>query len=78
MSSEFPIPSLRQSLLPDQLVRVRTFMANNIEELDGQINNWITDTKALIVIPGPVSLLAPNSVSISLTYVAAKEGERHG
>lgn len=72
---EFPLPSLRQFLMPDQTVQLRTFMAPNIEELDRQINEWIHHTKAIIAIPGPLTLLGDSGVGLSLTYVSAGEVE---
>lgn len=73
---EFPLPSLRQFLVPGQVVHVRTFLAPNLEELDRQINGWINETKAIVAVPGPVTV-GESKVSLALTYVKAAECERH-
>lgn len=71
--AEFPLPSLRQFLMPNQTVQLRVFMASSIEELEQQVNEWIQRTKAIVAVPGPVTSLGENSVSLALTYVPAVE-----
>jgi hypothetical protein len=73
--SKFPLASLREFLVPDQLVQLRTFMAPNIEELDRQINEWVKETKAIIAVPGPLTVLGDAGISVSLTFVPATAGE---
>jgi len=71
---EFPLPSLRQFLTPDQTVKVKTFTGGNIHSGDGnldeQINRWVYETKNIIATVGPVSK-TPSGHSISVTYVEA-------
>jgi hypothetical protein len=71
--TEFPLPSLRQFLIPDQVVHFRSFIAANIEELDHQINEWVRESKAIIAVPGTLTLLGDQGVSLCLTYVNAVE-----
>ncbi len=75
---EFPLPSLRQFLMPDQVVQFRSFIAPNIEELDHQINAWVNETKAIIAVPGTLTMLGDQGVGLCLTYVPAAEVERRG
>lgn len=71
--TEFPLPSLRQFLIPDQVVHFRSFIAANIEELDHQINEWVRESKAIIAVPGTLTLLGDQGVGLCLTYVNAAE-----
>lgn len=70
---EFPIQSLRQFLMPDQVVLFKTFKAESIQELDNIINKWVDETKNIIAIPGVMTLLN-NQYHLSLTYVMTVEG----
>lgn len=72
--TEFPLPSLRQFLIPDQVVLFRSFIADNIEELDHQINEWVRESKAIIAVPGTLTMLGEEGVGLCLTYVMAAEG----
>ena len=71
---KFPLASLRQFLMPDQTVKVKTFVGGNIssgdDNLDEQINRWVCKTKNIIATVGPVSK-TPSGHSISVTYVEA-------
>ena len=69
--TEFPLASLRQFLIPDQVVLFRSFIAANIEELDHQINEWVRESKAIIAVPGTLTLLGDQGVGLCLTYVNA-------
>tara|TARA_R110000751_G_scaffold1985_5_gene7585 strand:- start:481 stop:774 length:294 start_codon:yes stop_codon:yes gene_type:complete len=72
--AEFPLPSLRQFLMPDQTVKVKTFTSGNIHSgdsnLDDQINQWVYKTKNIIATVGPLAMSA-GGYSISVTYVEA-------
>lgn len=70
---EFPIQSLRQFLMPDQVVLLKTFVADSTQELDNLINKWVDETKNIIAIPGVMTLLN-NKYHLSLTYVMTVEG----
>lgn len=78
MSTEFPLPSLRQFLMPDQVVRVRSFLAPNLEDLDRQVNEWIGQTKSIVAVPGTLTLHGEQGVGLTLTYVPAVEGNDRG
>lgn len=69
---EFPIPSLREFLVPDQLVKLRVFQAKTLEELEEQVNLWVNSTQSLIVVPGQLFITA-DSCSLALTYLPAVE-----
>ena len=64
----FPLQSLRQFLTPDQTVSFKTFAGGSLEELDEQINRWVSSTKNIIAVPGSLSQTAAG-YSISLTYI---------
>ena len=65
---EFPIPSLRQFLLPDTLVYVHWFRTRT-EQLEKAVNQWITAHKVIIAaVSSPV--IDGDFMSISVTYVS--------
>jgi len=74
---EFPLSSLRQFLIPDQVVYFRTFVAANIKELDHQINEWIKETKSIVAVPGTLTLFGEQGIGLCLTYVSSAEGHTH-
>jgi hypothetical protein len=57
-----------QELTPDQTVSFKTFAGGSLEELDEQINRWVSSTKNIIAVPGSLSQTAAG-YSISLTYI---------
>jgi hypothetical protein len=71
---DFPLPSLRQFMTPDQTVQVKTFTGGNIhggnDSLDEQINRWVYETKNIIATVSPLSQ-TPSGYSLSVTYVEA-------
>lgn len=76
-SVEFPLQSLRQFMLPDQTVQLKTFQAKDIQQLDTQINTWVKQTSNIIAIPGPI-VTTPEGVALSLTFIEAAEGVSNG
>jgi hypothetical protein len=76
-SVEFPLQSLRQFMLPDQTVQLKTFQAKDIQQLDIQINAWVQKTKSIIAVPGPL-VTSAEGVTLSLTFVDAAEGISNG
>jgi hypothetical protein len=80
-SVEFPLRSLRQFLMPDQTVKVKTFTSGIIHSGDGsldeQINKWVYETKNIIATVGPLSN-TPSGYSISVTYVESTGGLNDG
>ena len=73
---QFPLQSLRQFLIPDQVVQFKTFTASNVEELDKKINEWVNSTKSIIAVPGPLLITGEQSVALGLTFVCAAESDR--
>ncbi len=74
----FPLPSLRQFLMPDQTVKVKTFTTqSNICSLDDQINKWVYETKNIVATVGPLAN-SPSGYSISVTYVESTGGLNDG
>tara|TARA_R110000824_G_C15201018_1_gene675678 strand:+ start:1431 stop:1712 length:282 start_codon:yes stop_codon:yes gene_type:complete len=73
---EFPLPSLRQFLMPDQTVKVKTFVGGSADELDGQINKWVYETKNIIAIVGPLASMS-SGYSLSVTYVQASKNYKN-
>jgi hypothetical protein len=76
-SVEFPLQSLRQFMLPDQTVKLKTFEAKDVQQLDVQINTWVKQTNNIIAIPGPL-VTTSEGVTLSLTFVEAAEGITNG
>jgi hypothetical protein len=73
----FPLPSLRQFLMPDQTVQFKVFQAPTLFDLDVEVNTWVQSTKSIIAVVGPLSNVG-EKVAVGLTYVAAAEGTHHG
>ena len=76
-SVEFPLQSLRQFMMPDQTVQLKTFQAKDIQQLDIQINAWVQKIKSIIAVPGPL-VTSAEGVTLSLTFVDAAEGISNG
>lgn len=81
---QFPLPSLRDFMLPDQLVLVQSFEASSLIKLDEKINEWITSSGAIVAIPSPVNrvtegegIAVSTTYLISMTYLQAVEGNEH-
>jgi len=78
-ASEFPLPSLRQFLTPDQTVQVKTFTGGSVNKGDGsldeQINRWVYETKNIIATVSPLAQ-TPSGYSLSVTYVRATGSAR--
>lgn len=73
---EFPLPSLRQFLTPDQTVKVKTFVGGGADDVDGQINKWVYETKNIIATVGPLSATS-SGYSLSVTYVEASRNYKN-
>jgi hypothetical protein len=71
--ADFPIPSLRQFLMPEQTVFVKAFATPTLEQLEFEINKWVTETKSIIALPGNISYDS-GIYHLALTYVPAVEG----
>lgn len=77
LPSEFPLPSLRKFLMPDQLVFLRSFEAPTLGELDEQVNKWVTKTMAVIAIPSTINKIESASgtaYTVTMTYIQAVDG----
>lgn len=77
---QFPLPSLRDFMLPDQLVLVQSFEATSLDKLDQQINAWIRESSAIVAIPSPVNCVTLDGATrymISMTYLQAVTGNEH-
>lgn len=68
--TDFPIPSLRQFLLPSQLTYVQVFSAVDEEALMREITAWVDRTQNIVVVPGVLSR-DEGLVSIAVSYVPA-------
>ena len=68
--ADFPIGSLRNSLLPAQLTQVKIFQAHSCDELESLIATWVQETQSIIAVPGPLTMVE-DCVVISVTYVPA-------
>ena len=77
MSTDFPINSLRHFLMPNQLVQLKSFEADSLDQLDAIVSAWVNATQNVIAIVGtPVK--SNNKYAFSLTYVPAVEGNKRG
>ena len=77
---EFPLPSLRDFMLPDQLVSVQSFEAASLSLLDEKINKWIEATGSIVAIPSPVNRVMSGDITtymISMTYLKAADGNEN-
>lgn len=71
---EHPISSVRDRLVPESLVYVKTFTEGcSSAILEEQIKDWVDKTGNLIVAVGPVSF-GHCSTHLAVTYVPAVEG----
>jgi hypothetical protein len=79
-SSDFPLPSLRKFMLPDQLVLVRSFEAASLPELDKLVNAWVIETCAVIAIPSSISRVTDESGTyylLTVTHIRAADGNEN-
>lgn len=70
----FPLPSLRQFLMPDQTVKVKTFTGATTQRLDEHVNKWVYETKNIIATVSPVAQASHGDAGgylLSVTYVEA-------
>jgi hypothetical protein len=77
---QFPLPSLRDFMLPDQLVLVQSFEAASLDKLDEKINDWIRKSSAIVAIPSSVNRVTLDGVTsymISMTYLQAVVGNEN-
>jgi hypothetical protein len=78
--TEFPLPSLRKFMLPDQLVLVRSFEAATLPELEETVNDWVVKTLAVIAIPSSLSKVTTESGTcylLTVTYIRAADGNEN-
>ena len=74
---DFPLPSLRDFMLPDQLVLIQSFEAETLQALDTEVNRWVQQTKSIIAIPSTITQ-AEGKYLLTLTYVPAATGNENG
>ena len=67
---DYPLISVRESLVPTAVVSVKIFESVEGEELEEAVNKWVEETQNLVVCPGPVTNKDGVS-SIAITYVAS-------
>ena len=72
---EFPIQSLRDFLIPDAILKVKVFEANDLLELERAVNDWILQSKAIVATVSPAikAITSNDSYTLSLTYLPAVE-----
>lgn len=71
---EYPLISVKDSLVPTAVVHVKVFEAETVKKLEENINEWVSTTQNLVVCPGPLTQNESASTAI-ITYVSA--GENH-
>ncbi len=75
-NSAFPLNSLQEFLMPNTILKLKTFKALSLGELETNINSWTADTSSIICIPSQISEVeeAGNKYFVlSITYLPAKE-----
>jgi hypothetical protein len=72
---EFPLLALKQFLVPGQTPLVKIFEAPTVELLEKDIISWIDKSQALVLVPGPVTFVEAQTLSIALTYLPAVRPE---
>ena len=63
--------------MPDQLVYFKSFEAPSLDQLDSAICNWVSSTANIIATVGPLAKVE-DKYFVSLSYVAAVEGNKRG
>ena len=71
---DYPLISVRESLVPTAVVNVKVFEAKTLQELEQSINEWVASTQNLVVCPGPLTR-EDNLSSVIITYVSV--GDNH-
>ena len=66
---DYPLISVKESLVPTAVVNVKVFEAETLQELERLINDWVASTQNLVVCPGPLTQ-EHNSSSVIITYVS--------
>jgi hypothetical protein len=69
---DYPLFSVKESLVPTAVVNVKIFEAETADGLEEIINKWVNDTQNLVVCPGPVTQRDSLS-SVVITYVSSGE-----
>lgn len=69
---EHPLVSVRSSLVPTSVVKVKVFESSTTVKLEEAINEWVADTQNLVVCPGPLTQTG-HAATVVVTYVSAGE-----
>lgn len=69
---EHPLPSIRNSLVPTALVKLKVFESDSIASVEHKINAWVNETQNLVVCPGPVHWTGA-AATVAITYVKATD-----
>lgn len=75
-NKEFPITSLRDLLVPTAVLRLKTFEAESVTELDPLVNKWVDESQGIIVAISPVTQMTYMSrtvYAIAVTYLPSVE-----
>ena len=75
-NKEFPITSLRDLLVPTAVLRLKTFEAESVTELDPLVNKWVDESQGIIVAISPVTQMTymdRTVYAIAVTYLPAVE-----
>lgn len=75
-NTAFPLNSLQEFLMPNTILKLKTFKALSLGELEVAIDNWANDTFSVICIPSQISEIeeAGNKYFVlSVTYLPAKD-----
>jgi hypothetical protein len=64
--------SLKHFLLPNQLFQVKGFFVDEISEIETQINEWVKQTKNVVILIG-IPVKFENKISVFVTYIPAVE-----
>jgi len=72
----FPVDSLQNFLIPNQVLQLKLFCDDSLEGLEKQVNDWIRSTQAVVAVPGVIAI-SGGLLRIGLSYVPASEGATH-
>lgn len=70
--ADFPLNSLRQFLVPNATLQVKTFAATTLIGLEKAVADWVHQTKNVVVVPGPITQSATDYL-LAVSFLPAKE-----
>lgn len=72
----FPLNSLQEFLMPNTILRLKTFKSVTLDGLESAIDGWVSDTSSIICIPSQISEIeqfGEKYFAMTVTYLPARE-----